>query len=223
MFNHLDINGTGYQNQQSEEGEPVPKGETEKLLDLLFSTLNSKLQKLCNLPVAEIDGMELLGILAVLQQYLTDHFKPKAPSLDALPVISNDETDKDRERERDLSVKAEEPSTYLVVMLQELRVSLLAKLQIYIADQIAWILAQKSDPKKSGVLVPVAKFPSFVRQVLEMTGGQVRGKDRGLQYFSVSHLQASMSTCICLFLCICNCPFICISTIASCPFLHFNH
>ena len=186
LFNHLDSNGTGYHQllqQQSEEGETVPKGETEKLLDLLFSTLNSKLQKLCNLPVAEIDGMELLGILAVLQQYLTDHFKPKTSSLDALPVLSNDERDKDRERdrERDVSVKTEEPSTYLVVMLQELRVSLLAKLQIYIADQIAWILAQKSDPKKSGVLVPVAKFSSFVRQVLEMTGGQVRIRNRGWQ------------------------------------------
>ena len=186
MFNHLDSNGTGYHHQQqSEEGEPVPKGETEKLLDLLFSTLNSKLQKLCNLPVAEIDGMELLGILAVLQQYLTDHFKPKTPSLDALPALSSDERDKERE----VSVKAEEPSTYLVVMLQELRVSLLAKLQVYIADQIAWILAQKSDPKKSGVLVPVAKFPSFVRQVLEMTGGQVRTSDRD---HSNSHASLSL-------------------------------
>ena len=41
------------------------------------------------------------------------------------------------------------------------------------ADQIAWILSQKSDPKKAGVLVPISKFPSLVRQVLEMSGGQV--------------------------------------------------
>jgi hypothetical protein len=134
------------------------RGDAEKLLDQIFSTVNFKLQKLCNLQVAEIDGMELLGILAVVQQYMTDHLTPK-------PQIENN---------RETNTKSEEPSAFLTTMLQELRISLLSKLKTYIADQVAWILVQKGDPKKAGVLVPVAKFPSFVRQVLEMTGGQVR-------------------------------------------------
>ena len=135
------------------------RGDAEKLLDQIFSTVNFKLQKLCNLQVAEIDGMELLGILAVVQQYMTDHMTPK-------PQIENNT--------KETNSRSEEPSAFLTTMLQELRLSLLAKLKTYMADQIAWILVQKGDPKKAGVMVPVAKFPSFVRQVLEMTGGQVR-------------------------------------------------
>jgi hypothetical protein len=157
LFRHLDA--TSLSNvPQLEEGEVRVRGDAEKLLDQIFSTVNFKLQKLCNLQVAEIDGMELLGILAVVQQYMTDHLTPK-------PQIENN---------KEINTKSEEPSAFLTTMLQELRISLLSKLKTYMADQIAWILIQKGDPKKAGVLVPVAKFPSFVRQVLEMTGGQVR-------------------------------------------------
>ena len=142
------------------------RGDAEKLLDQIFSTVNFKLQKLCNLQVAEIDGMELLGILAVVQQYMTDHSTPKSQ-------IENTT----KETNSNTNSRTEESSAFLTTMLQELRVSLLSRLKTYMADQIAWILLQKGDPKKAGVLVPVAKFPSFVRQVLEMTGGQVRYTD----------------------------------------------
>ena len=81
--------------------------------------------------------------------------------------------EKDKEKDREYSLKTEEHSNYLVVLLNDLRISLLEKLKIFMADEVAWILAQKSDPKKAGVLVPVSKFPSLVRQVLEMSGGQV--------------------------------------------------
>ena len=80
---------------------------------------------------------------------------------------------KDKDKDREYSLKTEEHSNYLVVLLNDLRISLLEKLKIFMADEVAWILAQKSDPKKAGVLVPVSKFPSLVRQVLEMSGGQV--------------------------------------------------
>jgi Exocyst complex component Sec3 len=169
----------------------------EKALDLMFSTVTSKLTKQCNLIVAEIDGMEVLGILAVLQQYVTDHLLSKQQMLQtqqqeqeqllqpqhtgilttaaaAAPTSTLTSTTAIQALNTKAdTVKPDHSSLYLITMLHELRFSLLSKLKLYIGDQVAWILAQKSDPKKAGVTVPVAKFPSFVRQVLEMTGGQV--------------------------------------------------
>ena len=159
----------------------------------MFSTVTSKLTKLCNLVVAEIDGMEILGILAVLQQYVTDHLLSKQQMLltqqqeqeqllqpqhagilttTTAPTSTSTTAIQAQNTKADTS-KPDHSSLYLITMLHELRFSLLSKLKSYIGDQVAWILAQKSDPKKAGVTVPVAKFPSFVRQVLEMTGGQV--------------------------------------------------
>ena len=161
------------------------KGEVEKALDLMFSTVTSKLQKLCNLIVAEIDGMEILGILAVLQQYVTDHLISKQQTLqiqqqqqqqqeqEHTGILTTTTTIPHTQNTKTETMKPDHSSLYLITMLHELRSSLLSKLKSYMGDQVAWILAQKSDPKKAGVTVPVAKFPSFVRQVLEMTGGQV--------------------------------------------------
>lgn len=168
----------------------------------MFSTVTSKLQKLCNLIVAEIDGMEILSILAVLQQYVTDHILSKQLMLQtqqqeqeqllqpqhagilttttAAPAPTSTSTTAIQPQNTKTEIaKPDHSSLYLITMLHELRFSLLSKLKSYVGDQVAWILAQKSDPKKAGVTVPVAKFPSFVRQVLEMTGGQV--------YYSVYH------------------------------------
>ena len=172
------------------------KGEVEKALDLMFSTVISKLQKLCNLIVAEVDGMEILGILAVLQQYVTDHLISKQQILQTqqqqvLPEKQQSQSQLQSHQQQHTGIlttststtynqntkteinKPDHSSLYLITMLHELRTSLLSKLKSYMGDQVAWIAAQKSDPKKAGVTVPVAKFPSFVRQVLEMTGGQV--------------------------------------------------
>ena len=140
--------------------------------------------------------MEILGILAVLQQYVTDHLLSKQQMLQtqqqeqeqllqpqhtgilttttattaAAPTSTS--TTAIQAHNSKAEAKPDHSSLYLITMLHELRFSLLSKLKSYIGDQVAWILAQKSDPKKAGVTVPVAKFPSFVRQVLEMTGGQ---------------------------------------------------
>ena len=190
LFSHLDGSSLGVvQSQDGEIERDKVKGEVEKALDLMFSTVTSKLQKLCNLIVAEIDGMEILGILAVLQQYVTDHLISKQQMLQnqqqqqqhqeqehtgILTTTANATSTTHTQNTKTETVnKPDHSSLYLITMLHELRSSLLSKLKAYMGDQVAWILAQKSDPKKAGVTVPVAKFPSFVRQVLEMTGGQV--------------------------------------------------
>ena len=193
LFSHLDSSSLGVvQSLDGEVEREKVKGEVEKALDLMFSTVTSKLQKLCNLIVAEVDGMEILGILAVLQQYVTDHLISKQQTLQTqtqtqqqqvLPEkqqlqqqhtgILTTSTSTHNQNTKTEIIKPDHSSLYLVTMLHELRTSLLSKLKSYMGDQVAWIAAQKSDPKKAGVTIPVAKFPSFVRQVLEMTGGQV--------------------------------------------------
>ena len=174
------------------------------MLAQLFLAASQKLQKFCNLLLAEIDGIELIGILAVLQQYMLDSLHVPVQNQHQQQqqqqeiVVSSSTKDKEKEKEKNIdndkeqppkecSLKTEEHSLYLVVMLYELRTALLDRLKTYMGDQIAWILAQKSDPKKAGVLIPISKFPSLVRQVLEMTGGQV-GEYFTLSYHTISYL-----------------------------------
>ena len=182
------MNSTGFGlPAQIDVKEPITKSPTELLLIQLFITANQKLQKFSNLLAADIDGMEIIGTLAVLQQYMNDNLNVtiQQPEKIITRTLEDKGIDIDLEMEKDeiignkkeinkeCSSKTEEHSVYLIVMLSELRTDLLEKLKIYMADQIAFILSQKSDPKKAGVLVPISKFPSFVRQVLEMSGGQV--------------------------------------------------
>jgi hypothetical protein len=70
--------------------------------------------------------------------------------------------------------KIDDYCPYLVALLMDVRSLLLKRLKAYLAEQVAWIQQQKGDPKKAGVQGPVARFPSLVRQAMEMTGGQVR-------------------------------------------------
>ena len=199
----MDSTGFGL-HTQLDEIESAPKSATELMLAQLFLTASQKLQKFCNLLLAEIDGIELIGILAVLQQYMLDSLHVPVQNQHQQQqqqqeiVVSSSTKDKEKEKEKNIdndkeqppkecSLKTEEHSLYLVVMLYELRTALLDRLKTYMGDQIAWILAQKSDPKKAGVLIPISKFPSLVRQVLEMTGGQV-GEYFTLSYHTISYL-----------------------------------
>ena len=198
----MDSTGFGL-HTQLDEIESAPKSATELMLAQLFLTASQKLQKFCNLLLAEIDGIELIGILAVLQQYMLDSLHVPVQNQHQHQqqqeiVVSSSTKDKEKEKEKNIdndkeqppkecSLKTEEHSLYLVVMLYELRTALLDRLKTYMGDQIAWILAQKSDPKKAGVLIPISKFPSLVRQVLEMTGGQV-GEYFTLSYHTISYL-----------------------------------
>ena len=186
LFPQLNSTGFGLPTQVDVK-ESISKSATELLLTQLFITANQKLQKFSNLLATEIDGLEIIGTLAVLQQYMNDNLNVtiQQPEPTITHTLEDKRIDIDLDMEKDeiidsskdinkeCSSKIEEHSVHLVVMLSELRTDLLEKLKIYMADQIAWILSQKSDPKKAGVLVPISKFPSLVRQVLEMSGGQV--------------------------------------------------
>jgi hypothetical protein len=195
-----------------DEPDAAPKCAAEGLMDVMFSSLISKLQKLCGsvsgggaasaaLAVSSaaaagtgpssaggvhegVDGMETIAVLVVLQQFMADHLGVSFQAAAAEAVLSQSllGTSAATAAVTAAAVAAavaptkplmDDYSTYLVCMLLALRRELLLRLKAYTAEQVAWIQAQKSDPKKAGVSVPVAKFPSFVRQVLEMTGGQI--------------------------------------------------
>lgn len=98
----------------------------------------------------------------------TNNTVQKSSSLD-----SNDSVTDDRDiRRRALLI--EDSSPFFIGVLNDVRTGLLKRIQLFVNDQIAWIKNQKGDPKKAGVQLPVSKFPSFISQVLEMTGGMVR-------------------------------------------------
>jgi hypothetical protein len=124
----------------------------------------------------------VISLLVVLQQYVKDHLGilPQNDSKQSLKEHSSNPSTSSKSEEHfskngqeSSSKMGQEHSSYLMVILYELKSDFLSKLNLFMGDQISWIGIQKSDPKKAGVAIPVAKFPSFVRQVLEMAGGQV--------------------------------------------------
>ena len=195
LFTTLDVTGMGQQVPRNEVdgGESLPKSMAEEMMDVLFASLMSKLQKLCGLIPSNnataatggheaVDGMETIAILVVLQQFMNDHlgilpsFLGVSTISDGLfspPLMSPQLSMTSTPTPMMAKPVMEDFSTYLVSMLFTLRKQLLRRLKTFMTEQMAWIQTQKSDPKKAGVALPVAKFPSFVRQVLEMTGGQV--------------------------------------------------
>lgn len=70
---------------------------------------------------------------------------------------------------------AETSSTAVFVSscLWDMKEILVKQLAEFTASQVTWIYQQKGDPKKPIVLLPVAKFPSLIDQVLELSGNQV--------------------------------------------------
>ena len=63
---------------------------------------------------------------------------------------------------------------YLIGILENVRNSLLEKLDKYITEQLQWLDVQLKvaiSGKKYGVLLPFEKFPSLIDQLVEMTGG----------------------------------------------------
>ena len=210
LFSGLDTSGLAAA-RPYEELSAAPKCAAEGLMDVLFSSLVSKLHKFCGsapggaiataaIAVPSIaaagagpnstggghegvDGMETIAVLVVLQQFLADHLGVSFPAAAADAVLS---LSLSLPPSNGLSAAPavaaavappkplmEDYSTYFVSVLLALRRDLLLHVKAYTAEQATWIQLQKSDPKKAGVSLPVAKFPSFVRQVLEMTGGLI--------------------------------------------------
>ena len=196
LFTTLDVTGMGQQvpRNDMDGNDSPPKSMAEEMMDVLFASLMSKLQKLCGLIPSNsaaaatggheaVDGMETIAILVVLQQFMNDHLGI-LPSFLGVSTISDGLLNPPLMAQISMATTSttmtakpvtvmEDFSTYLVSMLFSLRKQLLQRLRTFMTEQMTWIQTQKSDPKKAGVALPVAKFPSFVRQVLEMTGGQV--------------------------------------------------
>ena len=57
--------------------------------------------------------------------------------------------------------------------MESTRVALLARVVAYTTEQCQWIRSQKADAKNPEVLPPVAAFPTFVAQTLELCNGKV--------------------------------------------------
>lgn len=62
---------------------------------------------------------------------------------------------------------------YLARSMESTRVALLARVVAYTTEQCQWIRSQKADAKNPEVLPPVAAFPTFVAQTLELCNGKV--------------------------------------------------
>jgi hypothetical protein len=63
-------------------------------------------------------------------------------------------------------------SNYWLTLLIAVREDLLSRVDAYLTQQLHWIQAQRSDPKKAAAAVCVSKLPNLLRQLLEMVGRQ---------------------------------------------------
>ncbi len=113
------------------------------------------------------DGAEVVAMLTVLHQFTAQYadMSPFAPE----PAVAHGEHDAE-------AVDAAPTVLYLSKALLQFKLVLLQRLSGFVGEQVAWIHAQRSDPKLAAVLTPFAKFPAFVAQVLEMTGGLVSAR-----------------------------------------------
>lgn len=115
------------------------QSKSEAMLAILFDTLPKRMSKLVTASSADSDGFEALAMLTVLTQY--NYY------------YSDD-------------INA---TSYFNAILSDISDTLIKAIDSFLADQVAYIQHYRGDPKKAGVLPIVAKFPSFVLQLFEVT------------------------------------------------------
>jgi len=157
--------------------EPLPKSKAELMLDNLFDIVPERVEKLFNTS-SEVDGVETAAMLSVLQRFMSQHLGI-LPTSAALLLASGGGGvggggvggggvgDSNARK-----FNTDNCSPYLASIMFGIRALLVKRLNQFLTEQLAWVSSQKGDPKKAGVLGPVAKFPSLVLQFVEVMGGQ---------------------------------------------------
>lgn len=154
----------------SDDQNPANAGEIESraetMLDLLFDSIPKRLEKFINIhnSSVDIDGFEAVGFFTVVETYRNGVMGP---------IRSENTGDLDEDANQTSSVLKDDYSNFCNKVLEEMKSSLLKRIEIFMAEQCHWIAHQKGDPKKATILPVVSKFPSFLFQVNELTAFQV--------------------------------------------------
>lgn len=130
----------------------------------------------------QVDGIEAIAMLTILHEFSLMYvaispylFDSVGAPMEKRATISFDESNENIPTVDSAAAAPSHPqSYYLIQVLDTLRNALLARIHQFVNEQIVWINAQKYDPKSPAVLVPFAKFPTLIVQVMEMTNGMVR-------------------------------------------------
>lgn len=169
----------------------------EPLLDILFEGFSRRLVKFIDAG-SDSDGCETTAMLAVLEWFMAPEkyfFNTSDSASDNGSedgsVNSGVSGQSESARSNSLSLmstvmgvtkgmSADEIlevyacPAYLMGILDNIRITLLEKLEKFIAEQLTWLDHQLKvviRDKKYGVLLPFEKFPSLIDQLVEMTGG----------------------------------------------------
>jgi hypothetical protein len=115
----------------------------------MIDTFKDKVLRLVSAP--EIcDGIEIVAMSVTIEMLTTTHMSGSGSN---------------REAKYEVDIVGS--------VLAACKSTLLERLGEFINAQVVWIKQCKEDPKKSGVLLPFAKFPAFVDQILEFAGDKV--------------------------------------------------
>jgi len=108
----------------------------------------------------ETDGMVYIAIAAVIELFVAQTF----PEED-MEVATNLE-----QQQQEISPEESfQSDQYILGIIHSYRTSVESTIDRFTDEQVAWIQAQKGDPKK-GVGVPVLKLPSILHQILVLIG-----------------------------------------------------
>jgi hypothetical protein len=175
-----------YTNWSGDYPVSTQKSAVEKKLMSIFQGAQSMLESLLLysstwVPEENEDGVvdvvEVVGCLTVLYNFALKKFLPAVAESRILsqdagePSLDEDSTALTANERIVMMSNAKVTSVCSLIMLNDLRNYLLTSIQTYLDDQYNWILEQKSDPKKAGVSIPVAKYVALVKQIHHMLNG----------------------------------------------------
>ncbi len=125
-----------------------------------------------------VDGVEVVAMLTVLHQFqllypTVTPFPEEGTLDDSSPLMLSQSEEPASPDVRLSNVHASSNTLFLNKALQSFKLSLSARLNLFVGEQISWINAQKSDPKAATVQTPFARFPTLILQLFEMTDGLV--------------------------------------------------
>lgn len=139
------------------------ESRAEAMLNLLFDSIPKRLEKYINIhnTNVDIDGFEAMGFFTVVEAYRSA----------VMGVRTDTSTDMDEDSTHPLL--KDDYSSFCSKVLDELKASLLKRIEAFMGEQCNWIAHQKGDPKKANLLPIVSKFPSFLFQINELAGFHV--------------------------------------------------
>lgn len=128
----------------------------------MLKVVLTNLTSMASISTAETDGMVYVAIAAVIELFVAQVF-PDDPEAVVTTTKLEDTSP------GDASLDTFQSDQYILKIIQSYKTSVEQNIERFADEQVAWIQAQKGDPKR-GIGLPVLKLPSILHQILVLVG-----------------------------------------------------